>query len=448
MPLETSCSITIPLGQVSDVDTNDPPDNMAADYTWSFTVAAACGGPATLIHAIQGSGASSPLTGSTVTIEGLVAGDFQASAQLKGFFVQEETAEFDGDPATSEGIFVFEGASSLLDVAVGDKVRLSGTISEYGDRTVGTGTLTELSSLSLLQTCTSGNAVTPVPVTLPETVNGDLERYEGMLVNIASPMTISQNYFVGRYGQMTLSSNGRMYQSTNVFDPGSPAQIALADENTRRTLILDDGKAGVRCGDNPNPVPYLGGPPPAVIRAGDTVSNLIGVLDYGQINSGSTGSCSNGATLFAGDFRLHPTQAPVFTPTNPRPATPPAVGGTLRVASANLLNYFNTFGAGACTLGAGGAATDCRGADTQAEFDRQAAKLVLAIVNNGADVIGFMEMENDGYGANSAVQDLVTRLNTATPPGTYAFVNPDRTLAPIRSASMRSRSALFTSRRE
>ena len=210
------------------------PITWQADYTWSFTVAAACGGPATLIHAIQGSGASSPLTGSTVTVEGLVAGDFQASAQLKGFFVQEETAEFDGDPATSEGIFVFEGASSLLNVAVGDKVRLSGTISEYGDRTVGTGTLTELSSLSLLQVCTSGNAVAPVSVTLPETVNGDLERYEGMLVNIASPMTISQNYFVGRYGQMTLSSNGRMYQSTNVYDPGSPAQIALADENAAR----------------------------------------------------------------------------------------------------------------------------------------------------------------------------------------------------------------------
>lgn len=420
-----SCSITIPAGQVSDVDTNDPPDTLLADYSWSFTVASGCGAAATPIHAIQGSGTASPVAGATVTVEGLVVGDFQASTQLRGFFVQEEPADFDADPATSEGIFVFEGSSSLLNVAVGDKVRLTGTVSEYADRTVGGSTLTELSSVSALQACTSGNAVASVSVTLPETANGDLERYEGMLVSIASPMTISQNYFLGRYGQMTLSANGRMFQSTNVYDPGSPAQVALADENARRILILDDGRAGVRCGDNPNPVPYLGGPPPAVIRAGDDVSNLVGVLDYGQINSGSTGSCSDSATLFAGDFRLHPTQTPVFTNSNVRPATPPATGGSLRVASANLLNYFNTFGAGACTLGVGGGATDCRGADTQAEFDRQAAKLVLAITNNGADVIGFMEMENDGYGANSAIQNLVDRLNTATAPGTYAFVNPD-----------------------
>jgi hypothetical protein len=36
-----------------------------------------------------------------------------------------------------------------------------------------------------------------------------------------------------------------------------------------------------------------------------------------------------------------------------------------------------------------------------------------------------MEIENDGYGAGSAIQDLVTKLNNATAPGTYAFVDAD-----------------------
>jgi hypothetical protein len=39
-----------------------------------------------------------------------------------------------------------------------------------------------------------------------------------------------------------------------------------------------------------------------------------------------------------------------------------------------------------------------------------------------------MEMENDGYGADSAIQDLVNRLNAASAPGTWAFVNPDAAL--------------------
>ncbi len=42
----------------------------------------------------------------------------------------------------------------------------------------------------------------------------------------------------------------------------------------------------------------------------------------------------------------------------------------------NMLNFFNTFDGlpdtvDNCALGVGGAAADCRGADTQAEFDRQ-----------------------------------------------------------------------------
>jgi len=95
-----------------------------------------------------------------------------------------------------------------------------------------------------------------------------------------------------------------------------------------------------------------------------------------------------------------------------------------------LLNYFNTFDGlpdtvDNCTLGVGGAATDCRGADTQAEFDRQWPKTVAAIVGTQADVIGLVEVENDGYGPTSALQVLVDQLNTATAAGTYAFIDAD-----------------------
>ena len=40
-------------------------------------------------------------------------------------------------------------------------------------------------------------------------------------------------------------------------------------------------------------------------------------------------------------------------------------------------------------------------------------------------MIALGEIENDGYGANSAIQFLVSELNTATAPGTYAFIDAD-----------------------
>src|SRR5205085_7555822 len=64
------------------------------------------------IHDVQGNGAATPIPGATVTVEGVVTGNFQASDRLRGFFVQEEDADVDADPNTSEGIFVFCNACS------------------------------------------------------------------------------------------------------------------------------------------------------------------------------------------------------------------------------------------------------------------------------------------------------------------------------------------------
>ena len=70
----------------------------------------------------------------TFTVEAIVVGDYQAqgSGRLRGFFVQEEDADADADPATSEGIFVFCTTCPVA-VNVGDKVRVTGTSSEFFD---------------------------------------------------------------------------------------------------------------------------------------------------------------------------------------------------------------------------------------------------------------------------------------------------------------------------
>jgi hypothetical protein len=361
-----------------------------------------CGGAASAIHEIQGASASSPLVGATVLVEGLVTASFQdAQRGLRGFFLQEEASDFDNAPASSEGVFVLE---QKFRVQAGDLVRVKGKVHEFNQ-------LTELKNLSGIQLCSSNNPITPTLVTLPETVDGELERYEGMLVQIANSMTVAQSYFLGRYGQLTLSASDRLYQPTHLFAPGSEAAQQLAAANARQVLVLDDGQDIRAQGDNPNPVPYLGVPPPAVIRAGDVVTNLLGVLDFGRINAATQAEVGL-------DYRLHPTTPPLFVAANPRTALPSAVGGAIQVASFNVLNYFNGDGVG------GGFPTP-RGATTPGEFARQRAKIISAIRALDADIVGLMELENDDNSPTSAIQDLVNGLNESLPVSqTYLFVDP------------------------
>jgi hypothetical protein len=72
----------------------------------------------------------------------------------------------------------------------------------------------------------------------------------------------------------------------------------------------------------------------------------------------------------------------------------------------------------------GGGFPTSRGADTPEEFVRQRTKIISAILAMDADVIGLMEIENDGYDEYSAIADLVNGLNDAAGAGTYAFIDP------------------------
>jgi hypothetical protein len=364
------------------------------------------------IYEIQGSGAASPLLDQTVTTSGIVVGDFQASNQLRGFFLQDPVG--DGNVETSDGIFVFHSSTP---VNAGDLITVTGRVEEFN-------TLTQLSGVTSIIIQSSGNPLpAPAQVTLPENTDGELERYEGMLVQItdASNMVVAQNFFLGRYGQMTLAAGGRLYQPTNQFLPNSPEAINLAAENAKRILILDDGQDINSLGDNPNPVPYIGAPPPAVIRGGDGVSNLIGVLDFGRINSAPAPDTGR-------DYRLHPTTPPVFTAQNLRPATPVAVGGTLEVAAFNVLNYFTTIDSGPDICGPA-ANQECRGADSASEFTRQQTKIVTALLTIDADVVGLIELENNAAanpandGVDPVLQNLVGALNDIAGAGTYSFID-------------------------
>jgi len=345
-----------------------------------------CGETATRIAQIQGAGASSPLVGNSVSVEAIVVADYQNADQLGGFFVQDADSHSDNNPLTSEGIYI----ASTTPVAVGDSVRVSGKVAE-------TFQLTQLTETTVTVCASNQTLPTPATISLPVTSLDAFEAIEGMSVAIAQTLTVTETYQLGRYGQVLLS-NGRLQQPTHLAEPGAAAN-ALQAQNNLNKLMMDDA-SNIQ---NPDPVifPAPGLSAENTLRSGDTVANLRGVITYDF-----------------GIYRILPTAAPEFINSNPRPLAPVAdSAANLKIASFNVLNFFNG-------NGAGGGFPTARGANTAAEFARQKTKIVSALVGLDADVIGLIEIENDGYSSTSAIAELAAALNTATDTSAWKFINP------------------------
>lgn len=351
-----------------------------------------CGASATRIHTIQGSGAASGDVNSIREIEGVVVGDFQGSASLNGFYVQEEDADIDGDPLTSEGIFVFDPANTVA-LAVGDVVRVRGTVVEFSG-------MTEINDVATVLHCNTTGVASAATVPLPVSTLDDFEAVEGMSVTFPQDLVISEYFNFDRFGEIVLTSE-RHLTPTAEFEPG-PAATAAASAIVLDRITLDDG----RTNQNPDPAIHPNGSVfdlSNLFRGGDTVTDVTGVMDYRF-----------------GLYRVQPTQGADYASVNARTASPDPVGGDLTVSSFNVLNYFTTFDTGAAICGPAGN-QDCRGANNQDEFTRQRDKIIAAMVAIDADVFGLMEIENNVN--DDAVINLVDGLNDATAPGTYASIS-------------------------
>jgi len=345
------------------------------------------------IHTIQGNGTASPIINHSVIIEGIVVGDFQGENQLKGFFVQEEDSDVDTDAMTSEGIFVYDGNSPSVDVNVGDKVQVIGKVIEYYE-------LTEISNITDITVISSNNPL-PTATTITDLVSANtasLERYEGMHVQFNQTLFVTEYYQLGRYGSLILSANGQQQQFTHQNAPSVTGYSNHQTQIANSRILLDDGSLNI----NPSPIIFARGGNPLsafnILRGGDTVIGLSGILDYRY-----------------DEYRIQTNTGVNFTATNPRSSTPPTVDGTLKIASFNVLNYFNTIDNGS---------NGARGADSNAEFARQTHKLIAALSAINADIFGLVEVENNGYGTGSAIEQLVNALNAKVGAGSYDFVNP------------------------
>ncbi len=360
--------------------------NLPADRVLTFSTVSA---PASVspIHEVQGPTTVSPIVGAFVTIEGVVTAAFQNPANgLGGFFVQEPEMNYDNDAQTSEGIFVFDDGSAPV-LLPGDLVSITGVVSEFDG-------LTEIAPVASTRVLGAAPLPAPIPIVLPLSAPDVLERYEGMRVTLPQSLTVTRNELLGSDGEVELTFGPPLAQPTNVVAPGAAAN-ALQLQNDRNRILLDDGNRR----SYPDPTPYLLAG--VTLRAGDTVSAVSGVL-----------------TQFGNAYHVEPTATLDVKTGNPRPAQPPTVGGRVRIVAANVLNYFNGDGQG------GGFPTS-RGASSAAELARQRDKILAELGLLGADIYGLTEVENDGYGVNSAIRDLVNGLNALAPAGsTYRYVFP------------------------
>jgi len=396
----------------------------------------------TRIHDVQGSVAGttpgsddiSPLNGQSLYVEGIVTSNLLGT--LKGFFLQEEDADTDADPSTSEGIFVFCNACAANAVVEGQRVRVNGTVQEFFG-------MTELSTTPAGVVVTdAGNhlaEVTPVHVTLPiaGNVNSFYESVEGMLVQYDT-LTVTEYFQLFRYGQVVLAQGDRPRTFTEDNTPNVAGYAAHLDELARRQVILDDDRDGDEAALTlPNGQQYaywpqtnggfsLGTQGTDFFRGGDQVNGLVGVVQWAR---------PSGIGSPASTWRIRPSASyPVtFTPVNVRPLTPPDVGGAIRAVGMNLLNYFTTIDT--TSSGSSGPCgpdntQDCRGADSAAELDRQTLRASKVICTLNPDVAAFMELENNDVPAYSTtISHLLDAVNISCGGAhPYTFANTGGTL--------------------
>jgi 5'-nucleotidase len=417
-------------------------DNNAADFTAgapqpeNVTAGGGTQPPAEAVERtleeIQGNGASSPLVGQSVITDGVVTAAYPTGG-FNGFFLQTPGTGGEIDPAhdTSNAVFVFLGgaAESGSYPAIGDHVRVTGKVSEFAG-------LTELSPAAGGVTKLAEPAATPAPATVayPST-DAEREALEGMLVAPQGSYTVTDNYSLNQYAEIGLARGTEpLRQPTDVARPGAAAEAVEAANATKRVTLDDGASSNFLTTFKNTPLPYL--TPERSVRVGApaTFTQPV-VLDYRnglwKLQPRQQLTAANAATV----------QPVTFADT--RTSAPKAVGGDLKLASFNVLNFFTETGAdfvadgGTCTFygdrdGNPVTVNSCngngpRGAADDANLARQRAKIVSAINALGADVLSLEEIENSAQYAgpdrrDDALAALVEALNAAAGSEVWRFV--------------------------
>lgn len=477
----TAASVLLSINRTGGVDT----DVNSADFGTATPTPTPSGyvapGPTDhglqTIAAIQGTADTSAWVGDLATTKGIVTAAYPTGG-FNGFYIQTPGTggALDlGSHTASDGLFVYSSGTNAVDaVAVGDYVEVAGTIGEYFG-------LTQITPTNLASVTVLTDTVAPV---LAATVNWPTaetqrESLEGMLLSPQGDYTVTDTYFTGQYGEVLLASGtSPLIQPTETAAPGVAAYAAGVAANKNISVALDDGATTnyLSSANQATPVPYVSNDDPVRVGAAVSFTSPM-VFDYRnstwKFQPTQQLTVANASTVQTATFE------------NTREAAPQDVGGDLKLATFNVLNYFTTLGvdvAGctayndrdgnpitvrSCTVDNGP-----RGAWDQANLTRQQDKIVAAINALDADVVGLEEIEastavmGGGTDRDAALNSLVAALNAdagsalwsavpspAVVPATEdvirtAFIYKNATTETVGDSTILTGSAAFVNARE
>ena len=270
-----TCSVVVDNVGIEDTDTDDPPGNMVADFTFRFSTVAA----SRRIFEIQAASHVSPYRGQLVSaVPGVVT-----AVRPNSFYLQDAVG--DGNVATSDAILVFGTAGT--GVSVGQAVLVSGRVTEFrpGGSASANLSTTEIVSptvtsagpgASIAQTTVGQGGRVPPTTVIEDDVTGDVETsgvfdpvsdgidfyesLEAMLLRVNDPVVVGPRNDFGEV--WVLADNGA---GAGVRTTRGGIVIRPTDFNPERIQLEDD---------------IVRGATPAVNVRDRFTSAAVGVLDY------------------------------------------------------------------------------------------------------------------------------------------------------------------------
>jgi uncharacterized protein len=343
-------------------------------------------------HDVQSALDESPLVGQLVAVRGIVT----AKRFNNGFFIQapDDVAELDGNPMSSEGIFVFTSVAPSA-VNVGDDVIVTGTVAEFSPSAdPSQPPVTEIVTPTMVVQATGQTLPAAIALTAanldPSGGPLQLERYEGMRVapgalTVVSPTAGSVTESTGIGG-----NNGVFYA---VF-PGRPRPFREAGIDALDPPPPCDENAASVC-----TIPVFDGNPERLRVDSDA---LVGVFPGVIVSTGASINITSGVLDYA--FRTW-TVLPdlnaltVVTAGNTPQASTAPTAIEYQVASMNLQRFFDT---------ANDPDTDDPVLTATAYANRLAkASLIVRNYLHAPDIIGVQEAEN-----LTGLQALATRIDS------------------------------------
>lgn len=249
------------------------------------------------IWQIQGQGMASPLANQVVTTRGAIV----TAVGPVGFCMQTPPARTDGDPLTSDGIYVYLGSRPA--VQPGDTVDVTGTAAEYyGLTEIKQATVTVIGTGAPLPDPVAFDSGFPSPAQPWEETA--LERFEGMLVRVGAGTVTGPT---DRYGSFhVVARSGRAFREPGIAYPGLP-DLPVWDGNPEVIEVS----------------PGWGSGGSLVANAGSAVT-VTGALGWVSPSSGT------------GRYQIWPTSVSLQPPALPR-AVRARAGSEWAFATLNLL---------------------------------------------------------------------------------------------------------------